>query len=136
MTRKLAAKSTWSPKAGTAKRVYFTTSLLANWDKKGADDEQFLKAYDWDGRTLSRNSKLTSIRRNSPSSSYEVYGRVPDRLGGSRGNARAAFMIFVVQALRSITIQAFFVVALYMGAAGAPSAGEPGGLQLPAPRDL
>ena len=34
------------------KRVYFTTSLLANWDKKGADDEQFLKAYDWDGKDL------------------------------------------------------------------------------------
>ena len=26
------------------KRVYITTSLLANWDKKGADNEQFLKA--------------------------------------------------------------------------------------------
>jgi methanethiol oxidase len=24
------------------KRVYVTTSLLSNWDKKGADDEQFL----------------------------------------------------------------------------------------------
>jgi selenium-binding protein 1 len=34
------------------KRVYFTSSLLANWDKTGADDEQFLKAYDWDGKTL------------------------------------------------------------------------------------
>jgi selenium-binding protein 1 len=34
------------------KRVYFTSSLLANWDKKGADNEQFLKAYDWDGTTL------------------------------------------------------------------------------------
>lgn len=34
------------------KRVYFTSSLLANWDKKGADDEQFLKAYDWDGKEL------------------------------------------------------------------------------------
>ncbi len=33
-------------------RVYFTSSLLANWDKKGEDDEQFLKAYDWDGETL------------------------------------------------------------------------------------
>jgi selenium-binding protein 1 len=33
-------------------RVYFTSSLLANWDKKGADDEQFLKAYGWDGKTL------------------------------------------------------------------------------------
>ena len=34
------------------KRLYFTSSLLANWDKKGADDEQFLKAYRWDGRHL------------------------------------------------------------------------------------
>jgi len=34
-------------------RVYFTSSLLANWDKKGADDEQFLKAYRWDGKRLS-----------------------------------------------------------------------------------
>ncbi len=33
-------------------RVYFTSSLLANWDKKGKDDEQFLKAYGWDGKTL------------------------------------------------------------------------------------
>ncbi len=34
------------------KRVYFTSSLLGNWDKKGADDEQVLRAYDWDGRQL------------------------------------------------------------------------------------
>lgn len=34
------------------KRLYFTSSLLANWDKKGADNEQFLKAYEWDGREL------------------------------------------------------------------------------------
>lgn len=34
------------------KRVYFTTSLLGNWDKKGADDEQFLKLYHWDGKAL------------------------------------------------------------------------------------
>ena len=33
-------------------RVYFTSSLLANWDKKGEDNEQFLKAYDWDGKEL------------------------------------------------------------------------------------
>ena len=34
------------------KRVYFTSSLLANWDKKGADNEQFLKGFDWDGDQL------------------------------------------------------------------------------------
>jgi selenium-binding protein 1 len=34
------------------KRVYFTSSLLANWDKSGEDNEQFLKAYTWDGAKL------------------------------------------------------------------------------------
>lgn len=34
------------------KRVYLTTSLLGNWDKKGANDDQWLKAYDWDGKEL------------------------------------------------------------------------------------
>jgi selenium-binding protein 1 len=34
------------------KRVYITSSLLSKWDKKGADDEQFLRGYDWDGKEL------------------------------------------------------------------------------------
>jgi selenium-binding protein 1 len=34
------------------KRVYFSSSLLANWDKSGADDEQFVKAYSWNGKSL------------------------------------------------------------------------------------
>ena len=33
-------------------RVYFTSSLLANWDKLGEADEQFLKAFSWDGKRL------------------------------------------------------------------------------------
>ena len=37
------------------KRVYFTSSLLANWDKKGEDNEQFLKGYGWDGKKLVQN---------------------------------------------------------------------------------
>ena len=34
------------------KRLYFTSSLLANWDKKDADNEQFLRSYTWDGKEL------------------------------------------------------------------------------------
>ncbi len=34
------------------KRAYFTSSLLANWDKKSENDERFLKAYDWYWRKL------------------------------------------------------------------------------------
>lgn len=33
-------------------RLYFTSSLLANWDKLDDDNEQFLKAYNWDGKEL------------------------------------------------------------------------------------
>ncbi len=31
-------------------RVYFTSSLLANWDKKGEDNDQYLRAYTFDGK--------------------------------------------------------------------------------------
>lgn len=34
------------------RRVYITSSLLANWDKKGADNEQVLRGYEWDGKEL------------------------------------------------------------------------------------
>jgi selenium-binding protein 1 len=34
------------------KRLYFTSSLLANWDGTGHEDAQFLRAFRWDGRTL------------------------------------------------------------------------------------
>jgi len=36
------------------KRVYITSSLLANWDKKGDDNEQALKGYSWDGKELTQ----------------------------------------------------------------------------------
>ena len=34
------------------KRLYYTSSLLANWDKKGDDNEQYFKAYNWEGEEL------------------------------------------------------------------------------------
>jgi methanethiol oxidase len=40
------------------KRVYITSSLLANWDKKGADNEQVLRAYDWDGKELKQKFEV------------------------------------------------------------------------------
>jgi len=36
------------------KRVYVTSSLLANWDKKGENDDQFLRAFNWDGKELTQ----------------------------------------------------------------------------------
>jgi methanethiol oxidase len=34
------------------KRVYITSSLLSKWDKSGADNEQALRGYRWDGHAL------------------------------------------------------------------------------------
>jgi methanethiol oxidase len=34
------------------KRVYITSSLLANWDKGGDDNEQFLRGFAWNGKEL------------------------------------------------------------------------------------
>ncbi|MGE0683131.1 MAG: selenium-binding protein SBP56-related protein [Candidatus Binatia bacterium] len=49
---KIGAQVNMVSQSWDGKRVYFTSSLLANWDKKGDQNEQFLKAYSWDGKKL------------------------------------------------------------------------------------
>ncbi|MEW8223783.1 MAG: selenium-binding protein SBP56-related protein [Candidatus Thiodiazotropha taylori] len=41
------ASSSWD-----STRIYYTSSLLANWDKKGDDNEQYFKSYVWNGEQL------------------------------------------------------------------------------------
>jgi selenium-binding protein 1 len=43
-------------------RVYFTSSLLANWDKKGDENEQFFKAYDWNGKQLTHKFTVDFLK--------------------------------------------------------------------------
>jgi selenium-binding protein 1 len=50
--QKIGAQVNMVSQSWDGKRVYFTSSLLANWDKKGDANEQFLKAYTWDGKVL------------------------------------------------------------------------------------
>jgi selenium-binding protein 1 len=50
--QKIGAQVNMVSQSWDGQRVYFTSSLLSKWDKKGEDNEQFLKAYDWDGKTL------------------------------------------------------------------------------------
>lgn len=51
-TKKMGSQVNMVSQSYDGKRVYFTTSLLANWDKKGEENEQWLKAFDWDGKEL------------------------------------------------------------------------------------
>lgn len=50
--QKIGAQLNMVSQTWDGERVYFTSSLLAKWDKTGEDNEQFLKAYRWDGKTL------------------------------------------------------------------------------------
>jgi selenium-binding protein 1 len=50
--KKIGAQLNMVSQSWDGKRLYFTSSLLANWDKKEGDNEQFLKAYTWDGKEL------------------------------------------------------------------------------------
>jgi selenium-binding protein 1 len=64
-------------------RVYFTSSLLANWDKKGKDDEQYLKAYAWDGRELTHSFTVDFYEKKLGRphimrfGAYSLYGKTP-----------------------------------------------------------
>lgn len=51
-TKKIGSQVNMVSQSFDGKRVYFTTSLLGNWDMKGKNDEQFLKMYNWDGKDL------------------------------------------------------------------------------------
>jgi selenium-binding protein 1 len=50
------------------KRLYFSSSLLARWDRSGEDNEQFLRAYTWDGKELKPKFDLdfTALKLGRP----------------------------------------------------------------------
>jgi methanethiol oxidase len=64
LSRPEAPKATYSKVTGKqvnmisqswdGKRVYITSSLLASWDKTGADNEQFVRGFKWDGKDLTQ----------------------------------------------------------------------------------
>jgi selenium-binding protein 1 len=43
-------------------RLYYTSSLLANWDKKGESQDQYLRAFNWDGKALTKTFDLDFIK--------------------------------------------------------------------------
>jgi methanethiol oxidase len=56
--KRIGAQLNMVSQSWDGKRLYFTSSVLARWDKKGAENEQYLKAYDWDGRELTERFAL------------------------------------------------------------------------------
>ena len=70
------------------KRLYFTSSLLARWDKQGADNEQFLRSYAWDGKELKPGFDLdfTALKLGRPH--HMLFGST--KIGAARTTIAAA----------------------------------------------
>jgi len=60
--KKIASQVNMVSQSWDGKRVYFSSSLLSKWDKKGKDNEQFVKAYRWNGKALSPLFQIDFIK--------------------------------------------------------------------------
>jgi len=63
------------------KRVYITSSLLANWDKGGADNEQFLRGFTWNGKELKPTFELDFTREKLGRAHHMKLGSMALRAG-------------------------------------------------------
>ncbi len=65
-TEQIGAQVNMLSQSWDGKRVYFTSSLLSNWDKQQADDAdlQYFKAYTWDGEKLTMQFSIDFIKAN------------------------------------------------------------------------
>lgn len=60
--KKIGSQVNMVSQSWDGKRLYYTSSLLANWDKTGDANEQFLKAYSWDGRELKQRFAIDFLK--------------------------------------------------------------------------
>jgi methanethiol oxidase len=56
------------------KRLYFSSSLLAPWDKTGEDDEQFVRGYSWNGKELEQRFDLDFTAQKLGRPHHMVFG--------------------------------------------------------------
>ncbi len=80
-------------------RVYFTSSLLTNWDKMSSDsdkDVQYFKLYSWDGKKLTPQFNLDFIElglglpHQMRFGAYALYGQRPAAFGAEENGIEAA----------------------------------------------
>ena len=73
--QKIGAQVNMVSQSWDGKRVYFTSSLLANWDKKAEQDEQFFKAYSWDGQKLTQLFTIDFYKEGLGRSHFMRFGQ-------------------------------------------------------------
>ena len=82
-TKNIGAQINMTSQSWDGTRMYFTSSLLASWDKKQSNsgDLQYFKAYDWDGKELKHRFSIDFIAENLGMphqmrfGAYSLYGK-------------------------------------------------------------
>jgi methanethiol oxidase len=89
---KIGAQVNMTSQSWDGKRLYFTSSLLANWDKATApegEDLQYFKAYSWDGEKLTHRFSIDFLAENlglphqMRFGAYSLYGKSHPRLAAA-----------------------------------------------------
>lgn len=89
---KIGAQVNMASQSWDGKRIYFTSSLLANWDKVEApegEDLQYFKAYNWDGEKLTQQFSIDFLAENlglphqMRFGAYALYGKSHPRVAGA-----------------------------------------------------
>jgi selenium-binding protein 1 len=68
-------------------RVYITSSLLSKWDKTGKDNEQFLRAFHWDGHDLTPAFEVDFAKEQLGRPHHMKFTANPERLASLMGAA-------------------------------------------------
>lgn len=93
-TKNIGAQINMTSQSWDGERVYFTSSLLANWDKKQAEsgDLQYFKAYDWDGAELKHKFSIDFIAEKlgyPHQMRFGAYSLYSQRAGGNQAESSA-----------------------------------------------
>jgi selenium-binding protein 1 len=68
-------------------RVYLTSSLLSKWDKSGKDNEQFLRAFHWDGHALTPAFEVDFAKEQLGRPHHMKFTANPQRLASLIGGS-------------------------------------------------
>jgi selenium-binding protein 1 len=85
LEQKIGAQVNMVSQSWDGKRLYYTSSLLANWDKQPPQDGdlQYFKLYEWDGKALAPKFSIDFVKEGLGAphqmrfSAYSLYGLKP-----------------------------------------------------------
>jgi selenium-binding protein 1 len=89
-TKKIGDQLNMVSQSWDGKRVYFTSSLLANWDKTEGNDLQYFKAYEWDGKQLNEKFAIDFLAQKLGAPHQMRFGARALYAGGNRKQTRLA----------------------------------------------